>query len=291
VITIFTLPKPFDGHIGMIQNNAIGSWRALRPECQVILLGNEPGIEEAAKRWDVEWVPEVARTKWGTPLLDSAFSIAAGKAKHDWICYINGDIILFNDFTMLPSKAHSEKTLFVGQRWDYHATQLMDFNAPDWEKNFRNEIAARGSLHPPAGSDYFLFHKKSGLSKLPPFAVGRPGWDNWFLFNARRTGCAVVDASQSLTVVHQNHDYRHVPAARKGYDGPEGDENLKYLSECRYRCTLADATHLLSDGHVRRAWTYRHFRRSLYRWKLNLLGRDEGIAHQLQTASAGSQGR
>lgn len=251
----------------MIQNNAIGSWRALRPECQIILLGNEPGIEDAAKRWGVEWIPEVARTEMGTPLLNAAFSIASQHARHDWICYVNCDIVLFNDFVELPAKARSTRTLFVGQRWDYDITAPLDFQNLDWPSNLRSDVAARGKLHPPAGSDYFLFHKSSGLSELPPFAVGRPGWDVWFLYNARRRGFVFVDASPSITVVHQNHDYRHVPQGRGDYNGPEGDANMKIVNEIPYMCTLEDATHKLRDGKIRRAYSYEYFRRSFLRWK------------------------
>jgi hypothetical protein len=31
-LTIFAVPKPFEGHIGMIQRNAIRSWKGLRPD-------------------------------------------------------------------------------------------------------------------------------------------------------------------------------------------------------------------------------------------------------------------
>src|SRR5207244_634094 len=54
MVTIFTIPKPFRGHVGEIQRNAIGSWRALRPDVQVVLVGNEEGVEKAARNAGVE---------------------------------------------------------------------------------------------------------------------------------------------------------------------------------------------------------------------------------------------
>jgi hypothetical protein len=33
VFTLFTVPKAFEGHIGVIQRNAFGSWARLRPAC------------------------------------------------------------------------------------------------------------------------------------------------------------------------------------------------------------------------------------------------------------------
>ena len=49
VLTLFTVPKPFRGHVGDIQRNAIESWRALRPSVQVVLVGDEDGVAEAAR--------------------------------------------------------------------------------------------------------------------------------------------------------------------------------------------------------------------------------------------------
>ena len=48
MLTIFALPKPFRGHAGVIQRNAIQSWLRLQPACEVILLGDEPGTREVA---------------------------------------------------------------------------------------------------------------------------------------------------------------------------------------------------------------------------------------------------
>jgi len=37
MLTLFTIPKAFQGHTGVIQRNAIRSWTLLRPECEIIL--------------------------------------------------------------------------------------------------------------------------------------------------------------------------------------------------------------------------------------------------------------
>ena len=41
MLTIFSCPKPFRGHFGMIQRNAIRSWTLLKPTPDVILIGDE----------------------------------------------------------------------------------------------------------------------------------------------------------------------------------------------------------------------------------------------------------
>jgi hypothetical protein len=45
MITFFTTPKPFCGHIGVIQRNAIESWKRIRPSVEVIPFGDEEGAD------------------------------------------------------------------------------------------------------------------------------------------------------------------------------------------------------------------------------------------------------
>jgi len=59
LLTIFSIPKAFAGHNGIIQNNAIQSWVRLSPACQVILFGDDPGVAEAARRFGVVHVPDI----------------------------------------------------------------------------------------------------------------------------------------------------------------------------------------------------------------------------------------
>src|SRR5260370_906360 len=48
MLTLYTIPKAFDEHIGIIQRNAIRSWTLLRPPCEVILFGDDAGTAEVA---------------------------------------------------------------------------------------------------------------------------------------------------------------------------------------------------------------------------------------------------
>ena len=67
MITFITVPKPFTGHTGVIQRNAIGSWTASAPGSQVILCGREPGTAESADELGAEHVPEVRCSRLGAP--------------------------------------------------------------------------------------------------------------------------------------------------------------------------------------------------------------------------------
>ena len=63
MLTIFAIPKPFIGHIGIIQRNAVESWIRLQPKCEIILLGDEEGIERTAKELGTKWLPHLERNE------------------------------------------------------------------------------------------------------------------------------------------------------------------------------------------------------------------------------------
>ena len=69
MLTIVSSPKPFEGHIGLIQRNAIGSWVRLSPRPQIILFGSSAGTKEVAAEFGLEHVPSVEVNEFGTPHL------------------------------------------------------------------------------------------------------------------------------------------------------------------------------------------------------------------------------
>ena len=61
MITIFTTAKPFTGHSGVIQRNALKSWKELHADAEVILFGDEEGAAEAARDAGARYVAGVER--------------------------------------------------------------------------------------------------------------------------------------------------------------------------------------------------------------------------------------
>src|SRR3977135_4400603 len=98
MITFFTTPKPFRGHIGVIQRDAIQSWTRIHPSAEVILFGDEEGAAEAARDLRIRHVPELKRNAHGNKCRSLIFDGAQALAPHSCLCYINCDIILLPDF-------------------------------------------------------------------------------------------------------------------------------------------------------------------------------------------------
>jgi hypothetical protein len=252
LLTLFTAPKPFTNpHIAQIQRNAIRSWQALGPEVEIIVMGEEAGLAEAAAELGVRHIPEVARNPQGTPLVSSLFALAREASPAPLQAFVNADILLFSDFVAAARRVADlrERFLVVGQRWDLEVCDPLDLS-PGWQARLQARLDAEGRLHPPAGSDYFIY-PRGCFTGVPPLAVGRAGWDNWMIFFARWQGWEVVDATSAIRIVHQNHDYSHLPGGKPHYRLPESGENVRLAGGKRTIFHLEDAScRLSSDGRL-----------------------------------------
>jgi hypothetical protein len=279
-LTVFSAPKPFTNpHINIIQRNAIQSWRHLGPEVEVLLVGQEDGMPEAAAEYDVPLLVDVKRNEAGTPLVSSIFDLARRASSSPYLAYVNGDILLLPDIvqrtrqiaTSMPAQKWSAADanppfLLIGQRWDLQVEQLLDFST-GWEERLQGLVRAQGQLHAPAGSDYFVFPRQA-FSDMPDFAIGRAGWDNWMIFYALQQHWPVIDGTPSLMIIHQSHDYSHLPGGRPHYDLAESQHNQQIGGGLKHMYMVLDADCQLIDGGIRPArftWLrlIRHIERKL----------------------------
>jgi len=253
MLTLFSCPKPFRGHTAIIQKNAIRSWARLSPPPQIILLGNEEGTAAATDEFGICQIPKMERNKFGTPLVNSLFREAEKAAIFDIMCYVNADIIIMTDFmiAMKSVLAEMQRFLMVGRRWNLDVREPLDFTK-DWEQKLKTRVAQKGKLYPHFGIDYFIF-PKGVWGEIPPFAIGRPGWDNWMLYRACSLGIPVIDLTKISTVVHQNHDYSHHAQGWIGaMKGEESKKNIALAGEVAHVYSLLDARFRLTRKGVER---------------------------------------
>jgi hypothetical protein len=262
MLTIFSVPKPFQGHIDVIQRNAIGSWCRLQPTCNLILCGQDLGTEEVAREHGALFLPNIRRNDLGTPLLDSIFAESCRAATTRLVCYSNADIILLDAFLKAVQQVQLENFLMIGQRTTVDLTEKIDFTDPHWQAKLLQKAAREGTPDGPTAIDYMIFPKDGPLWKLPPFAVGRPGWDNWFVERTRKLGIPVINATRMVRVLHQKHDYSHVPFSHgRRWHGAEGVKNrllVGWPAKGRGNAyTVRDATHVLTPNGLRRSVNWR----------------------------------
>ena len=253
-LTLFTAPKPFTNpHIALIQRNAIRSWLQMGSDVEVLMLGDEEGMRAEAQKLGVRQIADIKRNSSGTPLISSLFETARSQNTSPLLAYVNADNLLFPDFLLTARKtlALTRRFLLIGQRWDLDVTRELDYSA-GWEERLRRECGEKGSLHKPVGSDYFLFPREC-FATIPDFAIGRAGWDNWMIYQARRQGWKTIDATDEIQIIHQSHDYSHLPGGKPHYHLPESDENVRLAGGRRTIFNIPDANWRYQDGKIKRA--------------------------------------
>lgn len=250
MLSIFATAKPFRGHSGIIQRNAIQSWKALHPDIEIILFGNDEGAAEVAREFGLRYQPHVERNEHGTKRLDYLFARAQAIARHGILCYINCDIILMQDFcraVQRVSSAHRE-FLMVGRRWDLDITSPVAFTQPDWEEAMCQLALRQGRQRTAEWIDYFAFSRGLYPPDMPPFVL-RVFWDNWLVWKAMDSQKPVIDASSVVLAVHQNHDYNYHPKGKQGvWNGEEAGKNGQLAGGWRHLRTIADAPVRLTPG-------------------------------------------
>jgi len=253
LLTLFTAPKPFTNpHIALIQRNALRSWLALgADDVQVMVIGEEEGLEETARELGMLHLQQVARNESGTPLVSSIFDLARQNSSSPLLAYVNADIILLPDLVIGAKQvmAQREKFLMVGQRWDLRQETGLD-TAEGWDERLLKHLQTAGRRHPRGGSDYFLY-PRTCFEHIPNFAIGRAGWDNWMIYEARQRGWSVVDTSSAVNIVHQDHDYSHLPNGQSHYRLPETKVNVRLAGGDRTIFTLEDADCVLDNGKIK----------------------------------------
>ena len=253
LITLFTAPKPFvDSHIKVIQRNTLRNWLALGDSIEVVVIGDEPGISEVCAELGILHLPNVRCNEMGTPLISSIFQLARDVNDSPYLMYSNADILFFPEIISTTRELGEKQDQFlgVGERWDLNIENPNTFSG-DWESSLRARVQRDGKPHKRTGSDYFIYPRLC-FTQIPDFAVGRAGWDNWMIFHARWQGWPLVDLSNMLTVIHQNHDYGHLPDGARHYDLPETAVNVKLAGGRRTIFTLRDHTHVFDGNEISR---------------------------------------
>lgn len=273
LLTIVGLPKPFEGHIGLIQQNAIESWTRLGDDCEVILLGRDEGTDAVAARLGARHVPDIELNASGTPLVRGVLGAAEEHARGALLCYVNADIILLDDFveTVRDAVRAFPRFLMVGRRTDLDVSEAIDF-AAGWQAKLRAHALSRGAVHPATGLDYFVFTR--GLfGDIPPLALGRTVWDNWLLYRARERRGELLDASQRVLAIHQSHDYGGRSQAEV-WSSPEALENQRLAGGSQHLFTALDATWELTPAGPQKPRAARRRYRHAITWPMLHLGWD-----------------
>lgn len=251
-ILIFTTCKPFDGEFAVLQRNAIWSWRA--GGFDVLIIGDEPGSHAIATELGCYFVEGVERSEKGIPYVSDLFNIASTHSDHEHIAYVNADILIrpetanrLRAFLRLSQKLGDY--LFVTRRRSIPLFEDITARPEAWHDHVEELDTAYGVWDPPYAIDLFLVNK-GWLCEIPDMTVGRAGWDNWMLQNARQQGIAVVDGSLDCPIHHPAHGYAAEAGGLEAVTtGTQAAKNRAFLEADGGRIDTS-ATHILENGRL-----------------------------------------
>ena len=216
----------------VIQINTLRNWATFLPRMQPILFSHLPSVDYENFGEQIGWaryeIPAV--NAHGTPylndmilkLINDATTIVNSPIFYG---FANGDI-LFDDSlpATLSSVAHHATSLphapilITGRRTNFefpiNRTVNKIINISVIEK-----MRALGSLFRSDAEDYFFFTRDFPWHNITRLVIGRPGYDNYLVAMARRLNVTVIDATHTLTAVHQMAPKEGNEAGSKNSDG------------------------------------------------------------------------
>jgi hypothetical protein len=261
-LTVFTIPKPFEGKYGIMQENAIRSWQlVLRPK-DIFLFGAEEDIGKDCKRLGCARKGIRLNQEFGVPRIDATFERAQRDAVTSLMAFINTDMIFGPEILGVIGVVVEkfERFLIVGQKTDVDFITPVDFSDEAWWEKLRSFALEKGILHGKCGLDYFIFPRgkvylgstdqrlspKTADGRIQPYMIGRKTWDNALMWIAALQGIPVIDATKAVLAFHPHvallrvksgppYDYNRRLGGKAGRYGRTNLATLELTEECELR--------------------------------------------------------
>ncbi len=210
ILTLFTTLRDVNTR-RQIHNNTVANWSGLLPFVQPVLFilprDNPIWIRAALDQgWKVE---RSVRTRSGIPVLKDMFKVVASKHRSPFLGFANADDLFGASLilTLLQLSCshydviHDRVSLIVGRRRNIDERHVgSDVSGMAVDRKGKSMRQFHG-----LAQDYFIVSRHSGFcwENVPDFVVGRYGYDNWLITMAQQWNVTLVDASATITVLHQ----------------------------------------------------------------------------------------
>ncbi len=267
--------RPFRGETATLQRNAVRSWLAVRPACDIILIDDEADTtREAVRDLPVRVVSDVTRSGLGVPLFDSMLEAGASAAMGDILVCTTADVLFPPNFAAAVSDAvdameGGDYLLVIGRR-NLTEPIALDLTDPDWCTKACQSVK-EDALTFRQGIDTWIYPTRVRL-RPPPFPIGRHGTDGWAVYEMKRRGVPVIDLTPDVTLLHQHH-------AKMSMSDPRFYQEMRdcvrlFDGMAEKALNLLDADWIFSRGRLRRPRGLRrlHAAMSLFRPYRYLLG-------------------
>ncbi len=251
MLSIFTCPKEFKNHLGLIQTNAINSWlEIIKPQPEVILLGFDYGVENFAQINNLKYYKDLDNCN-SKPLISSIFKQGQLLSNNNICCYINSDILLLDNEIMnvintVKDINEQGNFLIIGERTSINLFKQINYDYPECIEMVQKQVKEEGVSNGIWAIDYFIFPKGMYKDKdIPDFVIGSPAFDNWLVWYAKENKIPIINASKCIKAIHQNHDHVSKGGFINSFIGEEAKHNQSLA--VNKKCSIADADYVINN--------------------------------------------
>ena len=207
ILTLFTTFKESHNK-SYIHRNTIRNWGLLSPDVVPVLftgLNVPSNVVDYARqqRWRIFPAPRISKS--GIPVLRHMFLEAQRLFNTTFYAYANSDILFDRNLTdtlyeLIRLKKNLTSILVVGRRRNWEIK---------WQQCISNleeigHYAKSTKLFKTHAKDYFISIRNGyPWNTIPDFVVGRIAYDSWLLVTALKTKIPLVDATETITALHQ----------------------------------------------------------------------------------------
>lgn len=219
------------------QTNALRSWKSLRCNPKIVILGDDLGVSSLCASEGVEHHPILKKNSYGTPLVGDIFEQGWSYASETDICiFVNGDIILTNSlcdgldrFVLEYPGYRTLSYMLTSIRYDWYNYVSIDFSEPEWE----SKIVFEGSYALPTGIDLFI-HRKGTINAIPYSGIAKFGYDSWILGYAIKNFDITINATSVIKIYHQYGSwYQDNKVCSRNTRTKELRENCAFVNKLR----------------------------------------------------------
>ena len=209
-----------------VHNLTTSNWMSLRPYVIPVVFTNDTGLEEECRNqgWNVFPIREVAAG--GVPVLKHMFMDAMDAYNTTFYAYSNSDILftktLIDTLSSLSNSLANEEipVLIVGRRTNVEIGYLNETDGSSWD-NLTSVSKASGNIFSSNAEDFFITSGVYPWDECANVVIGRPAYDNWLVYNARKRKHIVIDATGTLLAIHQTTSAGNMEGhshSNKGYN-------------------------------------------------------------------------
>ena len=208
----------------LVHNNTVKNWLSFRPFVIPVVFTNDKTIALECRRngWDV--LPARVTALDDIPVIKFMYLDAMKAYNTSYYAYSNSDILyssnlvdtllgcaynlsyflnvtFSNDSFVYGKSVYAKQpTLIIGQRTN---VQNVTRNESSTWAAITSVGRNRGVLFGGFGFDYFITSRNYTWEKSAEVIVGKPSYDNWLVYNARKQKHKIIDATTTLLAIHQ----------------------------------------------------------------------------------------